>query len=310
MLGKVLITGGLGNLGSWISLHLAEKGYELYILTRKEKYKLENINYKVIECDITKLEDLRDKLNFEIDYCIHTASYNEFFHENYPKKALEINTLGTRNLLEVLSKKTLKNFIYFSTFHVYGINSGSVAEETPLKPKNDYASTHLFAEYYVQQFNFTHNVKYTIFRLTNSYGAPKNKDSDKWYLVLNDLIKSAYENGKIILNSNGKVERDFIYMGDVANIIDKVLNTDATNTVYNLSSNKSYKIIDLATIVKNEYEKRYGKVIEIEINENDKNIYDEIVVKNDKLKAIVDFTVNNMMVDEVNKIFRLLEGNK
>lgn len=307
--GKVLITGGLGYLGSWISTYLCNSGYDVYILSRQEKYKLKDINYTLIECDITNLEDLDKKLNFDIDYCIHTASYNEYFLPNYSKKALEVNTLGTRNLLEVLSKKYLKNFIYFSTFHVYGASSGIVKEETSLMPKNDYASTHLFAEYYVRQFNFITNLKYTILRLTNCYGAPMHKDSDKWYLVLNDFTKSAYDNSKIVIKSNGKASRDFIYIGDVANIIDKLLNMDATNEVYNLSSNISYEIIDIANIVKSVYERRYDKTIKIEINSNDKNIYKDIVVKNDKLKTIIDFTVNNMLSNEVDGIFRLLEGN-
>ena len=92
---KVLVTGGFGNLGIYIVKHLINLNYEVTILTRREKYKLENLKYKVVECDITNLEELNLKLNFEIDFCVHTASFNEFFLPNYPQKALEINTLGT-----------------------------------------------------------------------------------------------------------------------------------------------------------------------------------------------------------------------
>ncbi len=279
MSGKVLITGGFGNLGSWISIHLAKLGYEMYILTREETHTLDDINYNIITCDITDITSLKKVLDFHIDYCIHTASINEFFLPNYPQNALNINTLGTRNLLEVLSEKNIKNFIYFSTFHVYGIHHGIIDENFTLNPKNDYASTHLFAEYYVKQFNFTHNLKYTIFRLTNSYGAPTFEDTTKWYLVLNDLVKSAYENNKIIIKSNGKAKRDFIHMSDVSDIVDKILKIDATNDIYNLSSNKSYEIIELANLVQKQYYERYNKNIDIQINENDKTIYKNITVK-------------------------------
>lgn len=306
---KVLVTGGLGNLGSWISTYLANSGYEVYILSRKEKNKIKNINYKIIEADITNIKELEGKLDFTIDFCVHTASFNEFFLDDYPKKALEINTLGTRNLLEILSKKDIKNFIYFSTFHVYGASSGEITEESPLEPKNDYASTHLFAEYYVKQFGFTHNLKYTILRLTNSYGTPTFIDSDKWYLVLNDLAKSAYEQKKIMLKSNGKAKRDFIYMGDVTSVVEKLFNIDATSDIYNLSANKSYEILELANIVKNEYQKKYNKNIEIEINNNDKMIYDDIFIKNYKLKSIINFEVVDKIREEVNRTFDLL-GSK
>lgn len=307
MNGKILITGAYGNLGSWITQYLAKENYELFLLTREEKNKFECINYSVIECDITNLEELKKKLDKEFDYCIHLASCNEFFIDGYPKKALEINTLGTRNLLEVLSKKDLKNFIYFSTFHVYGENSGVITEETALNPKNDYASTHLFAEYYVKQFGFTHNLKYTILRLTNSYGSPTFIDSDKWYLVLNDLVKSAYQNKEIVIRGNGKAKRDFIFMGDVTQVVGRLLNIESTNQVYNLSSSKTYEILTLANFVKNIYEKRYGKNIELSINKEDKSVYKELIVKNDKLRSVINYDINESFEEEINKVFKLLK---
>lgn len=304
---KVLITGGFGNLGSYIVKHLINLNYEVTILTRREKYKFENLKYKVVECDITNLEELKSKLNYDFDFCVHCASFNEFFLENYAKKALEINTLGTRNLLEVLNLKDLKNFIYFSTFHVYGLNSGFIDETTVTNPKNDYASTHLFAEYYVKQFGYTHNLKYTILRLTNSYGCPMHKDTDKWYLVLNDLVKMAFEKNKIVLNSNGKSKRDFIYMGDVANIVDKVLKIEATNEIYNLSSNQTFTILEIANIVRDVYTYRFKKHISVLINEKDNSIYESLEVKNTKLKNLLNFNVIQSFKEEIEKIFFLLE---
>ncbi|MDN5097930.1 NAD(P)-dependent oxidoreductase [Aliarcobacter butzleri] len=307
---KVLVTGGFGNLGSYIVNHLINLNYEVTILTRREKYKLENLKYKVVECDITNLEDLKSKLKYDFDFCVHCASFNEFFVENYSKKALEINSLGTRNLLEVLNLKDLKNFIYFSTFHVYGLNSGIIDEMTVTNPKNDYASTHLFAEYYVKQFGYTHNLKYTILRLTNSYGCPINKNIDKWYLVLNDLVKMALEKNKIVLNSNGETKRDFIYMGDVATIVDKVLKVETTNEIYNLSSNQTFTILEIANIVRDVYISRFKKSISVLINEKDNAIYKRLEVKNYKLKNLLNFNVTQSFKEEIEKIFCLLEKNE
>lgn len=304
---KILITGGFGNLGSYIVKYLINLNYEVTILTRREKYKFENLKYKVVECDITNLEELKSKLNYDFDFCVHCASFNEFFLDNYPKKALEINTLGTRNLLEVLAKRGLKHFLYFSTFHVYGASGGIVDENSPINPKNDYASTHLFAEYYVKQFFFTHKINYTIIRLTNSYGVPLYKGTDKWYLVINDLSKVAFETKKIIIKSNGEAKRDFIHMQDVAVVVDKLLQKTPTNDIYNLSSTKTYKIINLANIVKDVYEKRYNQIIDISINKGDKNIYEDIFVDNKKLKNIIDFDAEEKIEESVNKIFNLLE---
>ena len=197
MIGKsVLVTGGYGNLGSYISKHLINLNYDVTILTQKERNKFENYKYKIIECNIENLKDLKLKIKDKYDYCIHCASFNEYFLEDYPKKALNINTLGTRNLLDSLDLDFLSNFIYFSTFHVYGKTSGMIDEITEINPKNDYALSHLFAEYYIKNFSFTKNLKYTIFRLTNSYGVPTFMNSNKWYLIINDLTKMAFEKKK------------------------------------------------------------------------------------------------------------------
>ena len=303
---KVLITGGLGNLGSWLTRHFANQGCAVYVLTRKDKIKLEGISYSVIEADITDMEMLRNKLTISFDICIHAASFNEHFLEGYAQKALLINALGTRNLLEALSIHGVKKFIYMSTFHVYGASSGSITEETPLLPKNDYATTHLCAEYYVKQLGFTYKLDYTIFRLTNSYGCPSSLASDKWYLVLNDLVRAAYTHHQIVLKSNGEALRDFIWMGDVCNIISHAIDFPMGET-YNLSAEKSYKIIDIAKMVKNIYEKRYAKTIKIEINEHDNASYAPLLVSNAKLKKILNIDIYDQFENEITKIFDLLE---
>ena len=308
MNGNILITGGLGNLGCWISCYLSKNGFNVYILTRKEHFKIPNLNYHIIECDLTDQNKLKHSLSkFNFDYCIHLASYNEYFEKNYYQKALNINTLGTRNLLSVLSQLTLKHFIYFSTFHVYGKSSGIITEDTNIEPTNDYAITHLFAEFYVKQFSITHALPYTILRLTNSYGSPFHKSSSKWYLVLNNLVKSAYEKNKILLKSNGKEKRDFIYMGDIANITNQLLQKKATNTIYNLSSENTYEIIHLAKCVRDVYKLRYNKQINILCNNNDTTIYNNLLVKNTKIKQFISFNPKNMLLNEIDKIFNLLE---
>ncbi|MCK5293952.1 MAG: SDR family oxidoreductase [Arcobacteraceae bacterium] len=305
---KVLITGGLGNLGSWLTTYFANK-YEVYVLSKNISIQLE-CKYKVIQANITNYNDLKSKLNIDFDYCIHTASYNEFFHNNYPKDALLINSLGTRNLIEVLKGTNIKNFIYLSTFHVYGSNDGIITENTQLNPKNDYASTHLFAEYYLKQFFNTHNFPFVTFRLTNSYGTPRYKNSTKWYLVLNDLVKSAYEKNKIILKSNGKAKRDFIWMGDVCSVIEKSLDFKPNNgNIFNLSSGTTFSMMDLANKVQDMYQQRYNKNIEIVINYKDKSLSLDLEVDNSKLKEFGDFNFCDKFNTEINNIFNLLEKN-
>ena len=303
---KLLITGGLGNIGSWLSEYFSEN-FDIYVLSKNINNKLD-CNYTLLQADITNLDDLKSKLTEEFDFCIHAASCNEVFQENYAKKALKVNALGTRNLIEVLKNTSIKNFIYLSTFHVYGKSFGLISEESDLNPKNDYATSHLFAEYYLKQFLLTDNFQSIIFRVTNCYGAPKFFDTSKWYLILNDLVRSAFENQKIILKSNGNASRDFIWIRDVCKVLHESLTFDKSST-YNLSSGITFKMMDLALAVQNNYKKRYGVDINIVSNKKDKTTYSELKVDNSKLKKIVSFEFNDKLNHEINLIFNLLESN-
>jgi len=306
----VLVTGGFGNLGSYIVKHLLNQEYTVTILTRKQKKTFKNYEYNVIECDITDLKALKSKLKYDFDYCIHCASFNESFEKNYAKKSLDINSVGTRNLLEALNISKLRNFIYFSTFHVYGLTEGIIDEDTELNPKTDYALTHLFAEFFLKQYGHINNLNFTILRLTNSYGVPTFKNTNKWYLVLNDFVKMSFKNQEIVMNSNGKSKRDMICMRDVASIVLKIVKEKATNEIYNLSANRSYSVIEIAKKVQRIYHKRYKKNIKIKVNKNDSRVSEILSVKNNKLKSLINFEINDAIDDEIKKIFSLLENSE
>ncbi|MDP8263003.1 MAG: NAD(P)-dependent oxidoreductase [Candidatus Ancaeobacter aquaticus] len=309
---RILITGGFGYLGLWLADYFYKKKYEICILSKRIKNNPIKIPCKIIEADITNLKQLKSELKDKYDYCLHTASINDQFIKNYDKKALLVNALGTRNIIEALNEcNKLNRFIYFSTFHVYGKYNGIINENMKFNPYSDYASTHLFAEYYLKQFYNLYKFPYTTVRLTNCYGAPKHINSTKWYLVLNDLAKMAYEQGEIVLNSNGTVRRDFIWIGDVCSIVHKLLKAKNTiNDSFLVSSEKTLIMNDIAEIVKKVYEKRYNKKVRIYVNKDDRTVYDaNVFVSNKKLKSVIKFNIHDNLYNEVNEIFSLLEKN-
>lgn len=306
---NILITGGLGNLGSWLTEHFANTGHNVWVLAKNFRQIHTTAKYHLIHCDISDYNEVKQKLaETNFDVVVHAGSVNDGFVENYFKLAVEVNTLGTRNLLEFFKDKKLKNFIYFSTFQVYGKYSGTINENTTATPVNDYGSTHLFAEYYVKQFFYTHKLNHTIVRLTNSYGCPKDYNSSKWYLVLNDLSKTAFEKKEIMLKSNGKAPRDFIWMGDVCRLIENLAEAEATNDIYNISGEKTYQMIEIAKFVQQAYKEKYGREIPVKVNEGDTSVYpDDLVVSAAKLKEKFAYTAEPHFVDEAKKIFSFLE---
>lgn len=306
---KILITGGLGNLGSWLTEHFVNAGNEVWVVTKNFRNIDIKVKFHLIQCDIADYANCKLKLSeLNFDYIIHTGSVNDGFVDGYAKLALEVNTLGTRNLLEIFKDRPAKNFIYFSTFQVYGKYEGRIDENTEVSPKNDYGSTHLFAEFYIKQFWHTHKIPHTIIRLTNSYGCPKDHNSSKWYLILNDLSKTAFEKKEIVLKSNGLAPRDFIWMGDVCKIIENLFKTEATNETYNLSGEKTYRMIDLAKFVKEAYFEKFKVEIPIKVNEKDTVTYsDSLFVDATKLKNVVPYTSESHFKEEALRIFEFLK---
>ncbi len=309
----LLITGGLGNLGSWLTDHFCRHtDYQVSVLASRQRPILTDLDFTFIACDIADRQAVRESLNGRtFDYVVHTASVNDYFKENFAEDALRVNALGTRNLLDHFKDQTeLRQFVYFSTFQVYGQRSGDITEETLSEPKNDYGTTHLFAEYYLKQFHANHGLPYAIFRLTNSYGCPKDTDSSKWYLVLNDLARMAVTDQKIVLKSNGKPARDFIWMGDVCDIVHQTLElSEPLNDTFNISGEQTFRMIDVATSVQQAYQEVYGEELPIRVNEADTNQYaDDLRVSSQKLRQIISFTTQHRFVEEAKKIFELVQS--
>lgn len=306
----ILVTGGLGNLGSWITRALVQSGNQVSTLSSRNRDVLNELNFERLFASVSDADQLASVLSGkQFDAIIHLASVNEGNVEGYPRLAFEVNTWGTRCLLDWAAKQDKRpHFIYFSTFHAYGLSNGVIDEQTELKPRHDYGTTHLFAEYYVQQVALTNGLGYTTFRLTNSYGVPLDADSSKWYLVLNDLCKSAVFNGEIRLGSNGKPVRDFVAMADVCDVVLKCLDKGPANTVFNLGGGKTYQMLDVAQTVHQAMMLSTGLDIAIKVNEADKTQYDqELEVKINKLQNWIIYHPQDRMLKEAKAIIGLAQ---
>ena len=158
---NILITGGLGYVGGRVANYLKEKEphTHIFLTTRNRNRKLPQWSEKftILEMDILNESSIVNCLKGKnIDIIIHLAALNEIDSMKDPKLALEVNTKGTYKLLDLACKAGIKNFIYFSTFHVYGdVLESVITEETPTRPFHPYAITHRAAEDFVNYFNKT-----------------------------------------------------------------------------------------------------------------------------------------------------------
>ncbi|MBN1161367.1 MAG: NAD(P)-dependent oxidoreductase [Dehalococcoidales bacterium] len=310
---RILVTGGFGYLGSHVCDYLQKKGHQVRILSRKPHPELAawSQQFEVRTGDVADYSSIKDFCN-NIDAVIHTAALNEVDCKSREKEALLVNGLGTKNVLQDASKNGVKSFIYFSTFHIYGIPKASViTEETLPDPVTTYAITHYLAECFCRQFEVGKKLKCNILRISNGYGAPLFKSINRWTLVLNDLCSMAFQQKRIALRSKGTQERDFVGIKDILQGVDILLqrqNEDGGN-IFNLGSGKNISIITLARMVAEVYQERYKRNISVEIPEDaaEPDIKAPFKFSIEKLKRLGYGPVSDIK-EEIGNIFRLLES--
>ena len=312
---KILITGGLGYVGGRVANYLKEKESHthIFLTTRNMNRELPQWTEKFIILGMDVLNEssisncLRDR---DIDIIIHLAALNEIDSMKDPKLALEVNTKGTYRILDLAYKTGINNFIYFSTFHVYGdVLESFITEKTTTRPFHPYAITHRAAEDFVNYFKHYCGMKTLIFRLSNGYGYPMHKEVNRWSLVFNDLCKQAVTGGKILLKSSGKQYRDFISLRDVARAVHHFIFVAPDrwgDGLYNLGGNCSMSILEVAQKISDVYRTKYKKEIKLKVKQDDTNLIISESVKYDIKKLVgTGFTLKGDMFYEIDKTMDL-----
>jgi len=231
----ILVTGGLGFVGSSLARYYVNEKYNVTILT-KTLDKINNIkdikeDVDIIQQDICEVGEYVNKF----DYIIHCASTVHNYHIlSDPHIDIKTNCIGTINLLEHLkNSKQLKKMVYVSTFFV---NNG--------EPKALYGATKLCAEHICKSYNSVFNVPVTIVRLSNVFGPGEQCDNNK-KAAFNRMIQLALDNEEIKLYDNGKIKRDYIYIDDVVQGIDTVMNKGKHSEVYEIGKGYSLTLKEM-----------------------------------------------------------------
>jgi UDP-glucose 4-epimerase len=258
---KILVTGANGYLGAQICRHLSQQGYRVSGLCYPQIPDDSNWRQSFEElfvCDVRDTNQLKEIAERKFDTLIHLVSLDHHQSNGDPAFVASINVTPTWNLLDIFSKNGLKKFLYFSTIHLYGKNlNGVVTEDFPVNCANPYALTHYLSENICRYYGANSDVKCIVARLSNSYGPPVFPDNNCWWLVVNDLCRSAFTDKKIVLQSDGSPLRDFIHGNDVCRAVKILLEKGENNTVYHISSGVTYSILELAEKVQQIYQK-YG----------------------------------------------------
>ena len=250
---KLLVTGGLGFIGSNFCRH---------VLTKHEDYELVNIDKIGIGANPASLRDLENQKTYsfikgdicnpqllrktitQVDAVVNIAAETHVDRSiSDPYTFLLNNTVGTYTILEAIRKHNDKaRLVQVSTDEIYGeIAEGAFTETAPLKPGNPYSASKAAADMLVHAYHKTYGLNVSITRCTNNYGPYQFPEK----LIPKTIIR-ALNNLPIPIYGTGRNAREWIHVADHCEAIDAVLQKGAAGEVYNVSSGNEFSNIEIA----------------------------------------------------------------
>ena len=256
---KVLITGGLGMIGSTIAHKLVTYGAEVTILDSLiEPYGGNFFNVAGIENKIKiNISDIRDKESLkvlikDVDIIFNLAaqvSHNDSLLN--PSLDADINYIGHLNVLEAVRNFNPEAKVLYSGSRLqFGkIIKNPVNEGHPLKPLTPYALNKTAAENLYLYYHRVYNIPVVIFRIANPYG-PRCQMRHSKYSIINWFIRNAMEGKEITIFGDGKQMRDYIYVDDLADAFILASILDMTSSeVFNVGSGTGTEFKDMVETI-------------------------------------------------------------
>ncbi|AZI66320.1 UDP-glucose 4-epimerase GalE [Kaistella daneshvariae] len=272
----ILVTGGLGYIGSHTVVELLQNNFEVIIvddLSNSEKFILENIaqvaGKKPIfyPFDLKRKELLAQLFNaHQIDGCINFAAFKAVGEsQEKPLDYYENNLFSLINILQEFKARNISNFIFSSSCTVYGqADEQPIDENTPLKmPESSYGKTKQMGEEILKDFAIAYKKKVSLLRYFNPIGAhPTALLGELPIGVPNNLVPYVTQTasgireklsiwGNDYPTEDGTAIRDYIYVVDLAKAHVKALQKLLAETeetvidIYNLGTGKGSSVLEV-----------------------------------------------------------------
>ena len=219
---RVLITGGTGLVGSWLSARLVELGAEVVCVIRDwipESGLISNQlqSVRVVRGDIVDVELLSRAINeYEIQTVFHLAAQTIVTIANRnPLSTFESNVRGTWNLLEACrGQSTVEAVVIASSDKAYGDHSQlPYTEDTPLRPRHPYDASKAAADLVAQSYAHTFELPVAITRCGNFFGG----GDLNWNRIVPGTIRDVLRGNRPVIRSDGSLIRDYFYVEDGVN---------------------------------------------------------------------------------------------
>ena len=248
---KLLVTGGLGFIGSNFILKLLENpdieitnvDAELYGSDHRNLSKIKNSNkYNFVKGNISNKKLMEEQIS-KCDSVVNFAAESHVDRSiNDANPFLVSNIRGTFTILDIITKQK-KRMVHISTDEVFGsLSQGTADEQSKFNPSSPYAATKAAAELLINSYSTTYDSDVIITRCTNNFGPRQFVEK-----LIPKIIILANKNLKIPIYGEGKNIRDWIFVDNHCDAVEMALFNGKSGESYNISADNE---IDNITIVK------------------------------------------------------------
>ncbi|WDF51488.1 NAD(P)-dependent oxidoreductase [Paenibacillus sp. KACC 21273] len=239
----VLISGADGYIALHAAEHLKKNGYKVTRATRSTN--------SDVEMEFSKPKAIADLKMSGIDAMIHTVTPNEMLYKSDPYSAISENAIGIHAALDFCVNNRIKDFIYISSFHIFGNKEGVLNEHIEGSPINDYGLSHYNAEQTVKMFDRANKLNTWIIRPSNLFGVPYDlKKFKRWNLIPFSFCLEAVDYNKITLLTPGTQYRNFVGIFDVCNKLQWLLENRPKERIIHANGKETMNVFQYASLVK------------------------------------------------------------
>lgn len=247
---KIFITGGAGFIGSNLTRRLVLEGHSVVVFDSLLRgNKLDKETYSKIEFIKGDVRDLQSVINASknCDLIFHFAAVLgvDIVADN-PVETMDVEVIGTRNIVEAAFINNVKKIMYASTSGIYGHSAidNALTEEVLVDPRTSYAMAKRYNEIYLASHHQEKGLNVISLRFFNVYGG--NQDNR---MVIPLFFEQAISNEPITVFGSGKQTRDFTYIDDTVEACIRLMNTNGCHII-NIANEAEWTISDLAIQIK------------------------------------------------------------
>lgn len=241
----VLVTGAAGLIGHAVATSLLARGTPVVAIDRRGGL-IDGL--EVAECELTDIHRLHALARGGLDGVIHCGAYSgPMVARDTPYAMVEVNIVGTANVLELARIHQARRFVYVSSNTVYGATGdGPIEESAPPAPSDMYGASKASSELLALAYDRQYGLSSVSIRLCWVYGPRRTTDC-----VIRTMVRDAQAGRATHLGFGADFHRQFIHVEDAAAALIAALDAEAIpQPAYNASGGTNPTIGDVAALVR------------------------------------------------------------